>query len=122
MAEKVINGYASPIANRAMCVSDHTGPKSYVTWTGTTGGDILGTSASAQKGGVNSFGLRGLDIVIPMGVSVSGTYYVKTQFLAGSGGTLTSCTLVWYTVSGNAQPTAATDLSGETVRLFVIGG
>jgi hypothetical protein len=118
MAEKVVKGYPTVFGNRGACVADHTGPASYVTWTGTSGGQTLN---GANKP-VNEFGLRGLDMVIPVGISVSGTYYVKAQFLAGNGGAQTQCTLVWYTVSGNAQPSAATNLSAETVRLFVVGG
>lgn len=91
---------------------DHVGPTSY-----STGGETYG-SQNTQTG-ISVLGLAELDAVIG-GPSKSGNYFVyaypsnQKQFK-----------LVWVTATSGipttTQVTAAVDLSGETVRLVVIG-
>lgn len=91
---------------------DHVGPSSY-----TTGGETYGNQNSQT--GISVLGLAELDAVIG-GPSKSGNYFVyaypsnQKQFK-----------LVWVTATSGipttTQVTAAVDLSGETVRLLVVG-
>lgn len=91
---------------------DHVGPSSY-----TTGGETYGNQNSQT--GISVLGLAELDAVIG-GPSKSGNYFVyaypsnQKQFK-----------LVWVTATSGipsaTQVNAAVDLSGETVRLLVVG-
>jgi len=122
MADKAAKGYTDVCGKHGVWVGDHTGPVSYTPWTApNTGGDTFSAL---------TVGLRNLDIVIPVGMSVSGTYYVVAKLMTGSGGTgvpnapsVTKAILVWYlTATPGTQVTAATNLSTESIRLYAIGG
>lgn len=111
MANTKVPGYPTVIGDKAVTCVDHTGPASY-----TTHGESFG--APNQFGGVNQFGLRNYDW-IGGGVSQSGTYAVEGR-LTGSGNQVTF-KLVWSVVATGAEVANATNLSGETVRLLLVG-
>ncbi len=108
-----VPGYTDVWGKHAVWIGDHAGPASY-----TTGGETLGQASNAF-GGVNQFGLRSIDAAFG-DLTVSGTYYVRVQFTGK--GARTTAKLLWYTASTGNQVSASTNLSGETVRLTVIGG
>lgn len=116
MGNKAVNGYTDVWGKHGAAIYDHTGPSSYTQWTApSTGGDQLTPSA---------FGLRSIDIALPIGYTVSGNYFVIAKLTAGNGGNLSKAILVWYPKAtiGTTQVAGAVDLSGETIRLLLIGG
>lgn len=116
MSEIAVKGYTDVWGKHGAAIYDHTGPKSYVQWTApSTGGDIVGH---------DRFGLRNIDFIHAIGFTVSGSYFVVAKLSAGNGGNLPKATLIWYPIAtiGTTQVAGATDLSGETIRLLVIGG
>ena len=121
MANIAVPGYADVFGKHGVWVGDHTGPASYAAYTApTTGGDVI------QSINLN---LRSIDMIIPLGYSVSGNYAVKTKMLTVTGGgSAQNALLVWYAVTWSSgvevltEVTAATNLTGETVRLLALGG
>ncbi len=116
MGNTAVKGYTDVWGKHGAAIYDHTGPASYVQWTApSTGGDQV----TAQ-----TFGLRNIDIAIPIGLTVSGTYFVVAKVTAGQGGNLAKAILVWYPIAtiGVTQVSSAVNLSAEIIRLLVIGG
>jgi hypothetical protein len=87
-------------------LSDLTGPVSYV-----TGGVTIGASA---------FGLSsGLYAVLPMDLTVSGTFYIRIFSVAAP--KAKSVKIMWFTAATNAQVGNGTNLSAEKVRVVAFG-
>ena len=110
-------GYTDVFGKHGCWIGDVTGPKSYTQWSApNTGGQVLLPS--------NVGGLRNIDMVVPIGISESGTYAVLAKVTSTKGASVASVILVWYPIAtiGATQVTRATDLSGEYVRLLAIGG
>jgi len=120
MAETILPGYVTTIGNKYLVIDDHAGPVSY-----TTGGE---TVTAAQ------FGLGGIDFIdgcndVVQGtaqinnVSFSGVNFVaiKLPTTTGPGVANTKITLQWFVVATGAEVAATTNLSGQTVRLRIVG-
>lgn len=118
MADTILKGYVDIWGKHGAVVSDHTGPALY-----TTGGETIGVNSLV---GVNRYGLRSYDFVDSMGLSVSGNYYMRTQ-PTGIGSRTTFKAIWFYSEintlgqTANTQVAANTNLSGETIRLLLIG-
>lgn len=120
MSDNAVNGYADVFGKHAAWIGDHTGPASYVAYTApATGGDVIQAA---------TYGLRSIDMVAPIGYSVSGNYAVRAKFAtAKSGNAATSAILVWFAVTYSTgvevltEVANATSLSAETIRLMVVG-
>ncbi len=84
---------------------DYSGSASYV-----QGGDSIGAT---------SFGFNSSIQTLIGSVSQSGTYFVIPRPLTS--GIQTQWQLVWFVTATGAEVAAATNLSGETVRLSAIG-
>ena len=88
-------------------------------WSPNTGGDVI---KAAQ------YGLRSIDQVLPIGYSISGNYAVKAKLSTAKGASVQSAILVWYAVTWSTgvevltEVSAAVNLSGESVRLMLVGG
>lgn len=105
---------AEPVSGRVKWTFlDHTGPASYV-----TGGETFPTQSAF--GGPNNAGLASVYFIAPTW-SQSGTYFIVPQY-AGPGGVRGTCQLLWFVTATGAQVAATTNLSGETVRLMILGG
>jgi hypothetical protein len=121
MGNTAVSGYTDIIGKHGLWIGDHTGPASYAAYTApATGGDVISAT---------NFGLRSLDMVVPLGYSVSGSYAVKAKLATTkAGGSAQSAVLVWYAVTWSSgvevltEVAGAFNLSGETVRLLVVGG
>lgn len=105
-----------PAGQSKNIIVDHTGPASY-----TTGGETFGNLNNQT--GITLLGLAVLDFVDVQGPSVSGNYSAVVQ-ITGTGERKT-CKIIWVTatagIPSTTQVTAATNLSGETIRLMVTG-
>ena len=111
MSNIVVAG-VEPWGGRSRAVIlDHTGPTSYA-----TGGESLGQSAF---GGPNILGLAGF-YKVDGGLTMSGTYRVDCIY--GGAGVRSTVKLKWTVYATGTEVAAATNLSGETVRLLAIGG
>ena len=86
-------------------VNDIVGPALYV-----TGGVNLSVNAMALTSGI---------YMVPMDLTVSGTYYVRV--LSPSGPGVTSFKVKWFTASNNTEVANNTVLSAETLRVMMIG-
>lgn len=112
MGNTAVSGYTDIFGKHGAWIGDHTGPKSYSTWSApNTGGDVVAAT---------NFGLRSIDGLFAMGISESGTYYVMAKLSSTQGASVNTAILVWIVAATGNQATG--DLSGETVRLLVIGG
>lgn len=123
MANLILPGYSTPIADKVLVIFDHQGPASYtiasVTAPVTTGGDVVNAS-DINMGG---FDYVEIDATDPTGQLWA---YVQ-QINAGSGNATKSIRLIWMsrvtaTVGGQAQTAGAqvvatTNLSAITLRL-----
>jgi hypothetical protein len=116
MANTTLPGLqAEPVSGRVKwSFIDHTGPASYVN----PGGDPFPTQSA--YGGPNNAGLSGVYFVVPTW-SQDGTYYVQAKY-AGLGSISSAMKLHWYVAATGAEVANATNLSGETVRLMILGG
>lgn len=114
MANTILNVFT--IGQGKEITVDHTGPASY-----TTGGETFGNINNQT--GISTLGLGSLDFVDPIGASNSGNYFVYA--LPTGTGSRKTFKLIWVTatsgIPSSTQVTATTNLSGETVRLLVIG-
>lgn len=105
---------AEPVSGRVKWTFlDHSGPASYA-----TGGEKYPTQS--PYGGPNSAGLAGVYFIVPTW-SQSGTYFVQPKYVT-PGGVRGTCQLIWYVAATGAQVASTTNLSGETVRLAILGG
>lgn len=106
---------AEPVSGRVKwSFIDHSGPSSYVN----PGGDPFPTQN--QYGGPNTAGLAGVYFVVPTW-SQSGTYFVQAIY-PGAGSVHGAVKLKWSVAATGGQVANGTDLSGETVRLMILGG
>lgn len=102
-------GYPNYAGHKVHEVYELVGPSSY-----STGGQALTAS---------QFGYGGFDAVHVAGLSLSGTYFGRAQYLpvdaAPSANLLATpnVKIVWYVVATGAEVAAAVDLSGEILRL-----
>jgi hypothetical protein len=128
MAEFALSGYIAgtqTLSDRAVVVTQHTGPASYTQIT-------PGTPPAAPTGGdaisARACGLKFIEAVIVCGDS-SGTYggYAfnppvnKTGNPSGQGAAATSVPLLWAVAATGAQVAGATNLSAVQLTLIVIG-
>ena len=77
------------------------------------GGGIEWAEIGNKKWGV----VNGLAAYVAF--SYSGTYFATIEFASGAVGAQASMTLKWYVTATGAEVNAV-DLSGETIRLFLI--
>jgi hypothetical protein len=101
-------GYPISVANRIENVVDYTGPVSYV-----TGGDIINA---------RDLQMSAIDFVSAAQYSSSATYVLVVLYpLVSPNAAANTVTLAWYVGVTGLQVTPGTNLSGEHVRLRVIG-
>lgn len=93
-------------------------------------GDYFGPASYAQPGETvpaSLFGMTGIESITVVGNSQSGTYTVRPALAANSvpGETrapvFPSVQMQWLVAATGAQVTAGTNLSGEVVRIVVVG-
>jgi hypothetical protein len=120
MADIAVPGYTDILGKHGVWIGDHTGPVSYAAYTGpNTGGDVIKAP---------QYGLRSIDAVYAMGYSISGNFAVRTKLSTAKGASVQSAILVWLAVTYSTgvevltEVAAAVNLSGESVRLMVVGG
>src|SRR6266705_5487381 len=95
----LLAGYPDRVGKRFVWVGYGKGPASYA-----TGGDPI-----ALPGFQNY-----IDAIESGGLSVSGTYYVRA--IPSVGGIRPTWELLWVVASTNAEVTATTNLSAETIQ------
>lgn len=110
----IIPGYQQYWGTKKAVIFELNGPALYA-----TGGQTINAS---------QLGMGGIDAVIPLGRSYSGTYAVRdAQYLAVDAapsavkGAVSSIKLPWYNVSDALEVTATTVLTTEIVRVMIIG-
>lgn len=122
MGNIAVPGYTDVVGKHGLWIGDYTGPKAYAAYTApSTGGDVIYA---------RNLGLRSIDMVVPIGYSVSGNYAVRAKLATGSGASVQSAILVWFAVTYSVGVEVLTevsgspvvDLSAEIVRLMVVGG
>lgn len=115
----VLADYPDSFGAHRASVFSHAGPASYAALTAApvAGGDTV----QAVEAGVKYF-----DAVLPVGFSDSGTYFVRGVGPAANPSTnkqaahATSWKLMWYVTATGLEVGAATNLSGQTVRLVAL--
>jgi hypothetical protein len=119
MSIAAVPGYTDVFGKHGAWIGDHTGPKSYNAFTApNTGGQTLSATY---------YGLRSIHTVLPMGYTESGKYAVKSKLSSVGGAAVQTAILVWFAVTYSVgvevltEVAADTDLSGETIRLLIIG-
>jgi hypothetical protein len=100
---KFVGQYPELVGRKLIWAMDWTGPKGYAN----PGGDV-----------VTLPGFQYYLEAVAGGMSLSGNYIARPQ--ATTLGVRTTFVLRWYTAAG-VEVTNATDLSGETVRLWGLG-
>lgn len=108
---KQINGFADVFGGKNFNCVDYSGPASYNnTATPATSGDTLDPKA---------FGAFN-DIIAVIGESMdqTGVYIVRAMPVNNG---VTAWKLRWFTASNGTEVANATDLSGKTVKLAIIG-
>jgi hypothetical protein len=110
--------YPTPPGGKPMSMCDVTGPASYTQM-------VNGTAPAIPTGGqsvaASFWGLVGIQWAHG-GLSESGTYIVQVMLSPFGQNTLASALLLrWITQSSGAEASPGANLSGETVRLMVIG-
>lgn len=110
MGNTANKGYADPIGKHALWVGDHTGPTSYV-----VGGETI----------ISGYlGLRSIDWMDSMGLSLSGNYYAEGQMKAI--GTRQQALLRWFYsgIGSSGQGVASVVIagagSGQTNGVYVV--
>ena len=107
--------YPQLLGYKKALIIELNGPTSYA-----TGGQTLNAS---------QFGMGGIDGVISLGRSHSGTYDTRgaqlmpvdaTPSAIKSGG-VAQVRVPWYNISDALEVTATTDLSAQIVRLLILG-
>lgn len=104
-----VNGYATPVAQKAISVWNEVGPSSYA-----TGGYEVTLPNTLV-------GLRGIDWV-GGGLDTTGAYEVIAGPISiGATGSLTF-RVMWITANTGAEVSATTNLSTRSARMMAIGG
>jgi hypothetical protein len=98
-------GYPISVGDKQKGVYDHVGPASYQ-----TGGESVPA---------NDFGMSSIDFVLMSAYSLSGNYIVIALYQTAQN--VGSVVLTWYQTATGIQPPGGTNLSGEHVRMEVIG-
>lgn len=113
MANKILDGYPTPISDKLELIADHDGPTSYLNPTPfTANGEIINAS---------DFGLGGFETVDPMGLSSDQLNTVLAIVGDGSGRPATTCRLHWFVQVGGAEVANAVNLSTKSIRLQIRG-
>lgn len=116
MANTVLPGYETVMANKKVVIVDHTGQTSYNnTGTFATSGETILAS---------DFGLGGFDYIQADMISNDGLNYaqiVPTTAGAVGGVAVPSAVLHWYVLATNAEVANAQNMSTKCIRLFIIG-
>ena len=113
-----LNGYPTSWGSSRVSVMTLTGPASYTQFTApSTGGQDVGAEAQG--------GVKFVDIAFG-GSSDDGTHRVEVvHYEAGAirGVTVANAVFVvkWYVIASGAEAAALADLSGQTVRILVVG-
>lgn len=105
MADKTIKGFPDTWGEHNVPLVDHKGPSSYA-----SGGEVITAPFLGPR--IYAF--------IVGGLTYSGTYRVDAIY--GSTGLRSSVNLKWTVASTGQEVAGGVNLSGETVRLLVIGG
>lgn len=114
MANTIVAGYISQLANKLLTVFDHSGPTSYtqagIAGVISSGGDVI-NAADVGMGGFDTFETDMID-------STGQLFAIPIMTNGGSGNAVPSVRLVWYsrvtaTVGGQAQ-TAQTEVAATT--------
>lgn len=120
MAENVFPGYVTTVGNKYLIMDDHAGPASY-----TTGGETF-TASQVGLGGIEF--IEGMNDIIQgtqqyTGVSFSGTFFVNISVAttAAPGVPVSKVTIKWFVVATGAEVANTTNLSGQFVRLRILG-
>lgn len=111
MANYILPNYPHQVGAQKWVIVDHSGPSSYV-----TGGETFLPGA---------FGMGSIDFIgmsIPA-ATMSGNYHISVAYTTGtSGQPVKSATFVWSSVSTGSEVAQGTNLSGEIIRLMLVGG
>lgn len=104
-----VNGYATPVAQKALAVWNETGPSSYA-----TGGYTITLPQTLV-------GLRGIDWVSGGLDSTAGYEAIAGPTSTGATGAVTF-TVLWRVANTGAEVGNGTDLSAKHVRMCAFGG
>lgn len=110
-----ISGYENRMGSKKSFVGELYGQLSY-----TTGGQVVNAS---------QFGWGGFDIFdAGSGLSYSGTYYCRVQYMPVSGapsklspGGNQQVKVIWIVTATGAEVANTTNISGEVIRIFALG-
>lgn len=109
----VLPGYENQFGTKKKEVFELTGPAAYA-----AGGQLVSAS---------DLGWGGFDEVHVPGLSLSGTFLVRTQYLPIDAapsvplGAARTVKLIWIVVATGAEVAALVDLSGEVIRVSALG-
>jgi hypothetical protein len=117
MIDTPFPGNPTVFGNKNVEFLEHVGPKSYP-----SGGEVY-DAAHLGWGGLEWVSAASGNMAVTQGATYSGTYNVRVIYATTSAiqGALPSVKLQWFVANGGAEVTAAIDLSGEVIRLFVVG-
>jgi hypothetical protein len=104
--DRPLPGFPCHATTKKILVTNHSGPVSYP-----TGGETLI---------LRPLGLAGADWMGQWANSLSGLYYALV-FLPVKPGPVTQVTVQWFTWAGGGEAANGADLSGETLRLMIVG-
>jgi hypothetical protein len=107
MANQPLAGYNTPFRDKLLGILDHTGPSNYA-----TGGEVIYAT---------DLGLLGIDFAQVAAVSMSGNYTAIVLYPVNAFNSCQHINLAWYVYSTGNQAAPGTNLSGEHIRLEVIG-
>jgi hypothetical protein len=113
-----VNGFPQSIGYKMLGAADISGPASYSQYTApSTGGQDVQA--------LPEFGVKQVDLAMG-GVSVAGTHraevvQIEASTVNGVSLGATRLVLKWYVVATGAEAAGSANLSGQTVRVLVIG-
>ena len=105
MAVKTVKGFPAAWGAQVVPLVEHPGPFSYI-----PGGEVVHSGPPFPR----------IFAYIAAGLSYSGTY--RVDCLYPSSGLRSAVTLKWTLAATGQEVAGGTNLSGETVRLLVVGG